>query len=452
MQVTQLWFYLVVILSSLYDRRTGGSLVVERQMEDVVKFISDIQQFLSNKDTSRSRSLLTDHVPCANDQIRGFLGSCRNVISIGDRRKQSAIHGLKALLAKKKLKQKAPFMRKPAVSTKLPVTVTEYSTTATTSHDTDINLSTLLLSPTTTETIFKEYGDNLQKKNISNSIIPSTTDLPTSTEIFLSSTEISQTSQPSSISLTVDETLSSVPVPVTVSVTDFPLTISSPPPVDESQNQIVIGQSNIELDDVEEDAQSENEPEALSPILDFIYKVAESIFPSTHKDGDVTELVSKTNNDTPVIVPNDIDDIKTATGVSTENAVVEIRQSNSTSLPKNSNNKKSKESQTNLLQDFDSMDMSLVKTMPNDTIDPEYDPTNNGGIESLEPSLQADVYVSLPYDEESEENTEAEYVTVSYISDYDDNDSRDRFKSKEDDSDSFSFEDTTDSNVKISEL
>ena len=418
-------------------------------MEDVVKFISDVQQFLSNKDTSRSRSLLTDHVPCANDQIRGFLGSCRNVISIGDRRKQSAIHGLKALLAKKKLKQKAPFMRKPAVSTKLPVTVTEYSTTATTSHDTDINLSTLHLSPTTTETIFKEYGDNLQKKNISNSIIPST-DLPTSTEIFLSSTEISQTSQPSSISLKVDETLSSVPV--TVSVTEFPLTIPSPPPVDESQNQIVRGQSNIELDDVEEDVPSENEPEALSPILDFIYKVAESIFPSTHKDGDVTELVSKTNNDTPVIVPNDIDDIKTATGVSTENAVVEIRQSNSTSLPKNSNNKKSKESQTNLLQDFDSMEMSLVKTMPNDTIDPEYDPTNNGGIESLEPSLQADVYVSLPYDEEPEENTEAEYVTVSYISDYDDNDSRDRFKSKEDDSDSFSFEDTTDSNVKISEL
>lgn len=442
MQVTQLWLFLIVILSSLYDRRTGGSLVVERQMEDVVKFISDVQQFLSNKDTSRSRSLLTDHVPCANDQIRGFLGSCRNVISIGDRRKQSAIHGLKALLAKKKLKQKAPFMRKPAVSTKLPVTVTEYSTTATTSHDTDINLSTLHLSPTTTETIFKEYGDNLQKKNISNSIIPST-DLPTSTEIFLSSTEISQTSQPSSISLTVDETLSSVPV--TVSVTDFPLTIPSPPPVDESQNQIVRGQSNIELDDVEEDVPSENEPEALSPILDFIYKVAESIFPSTHKDGDVTELVSKTNNDTPVIVPNDIDDIKTATGVSTENAVVEIRQSNSTSLPKNSNNKKSKESQTNLLQDFDSMEMSLVKTMSNDTIDPEYDPTNNGGIESLEPSLQADVYVSLPYDEEPEENTEAEYVTVSYISDYNNNDSRD-------DSDSFSFEDTTDSNVKISEL
>lgn len=442
MQVTQLWFYLVVILSSLYDRRTGGSLVVERQMEDVVKFISDVQQFLSNKDTSRSRSLLTDHVPCANDQIRGFLGSCRNVISIGDRRKQSAIHGLKALLAKKKLKQKAPFMRKPAATTQLPVTVTEYSTTATTSHDTDINLSTLHLSPITSETIFKEYGNNLQKKNITNSIIPST-DLPTSTEIFLSSTEISQTSQPSSISFTVDETLSSVPV--TVSVTDFPLTIPSPPPVDESQNQIVRGQSNIELDDVP----SENEPEALSPILDFIYKVAESIFPSTHKDGDVTELVSKTNNDTPVIVPNDIDDIKTATGVLTENAVVEIKQSNSTSLPKNFNNKKSKESQTNLLQGFDIMDMSLVKTMPNDTIDPEYDPTNNGGIESLEPSLQADVYVSLPYDEEPEENTEAEYVTVSYISDYDDNDSRDRFKSKEDDSDSFSFEDTT---VKISEL
>ena len=130
--------------------------------------------------------------------------------------------------------------------------------------------------------------------NISNSIIPST-GLPTSTEIFLSSTEISQTSQPSSISLKVDETLSSVPV--TVSVTDFPLTIPSPPPVDEFQNQIVRGQSNIELDDVEEDVPSENEPEALSPILDFIYKVAESIFPSTHKDGDVTELVSKTNKD-----------------------------------------------------------------------------------------------------------------------------------------------------------
>ena len=76
-------------------------------MEDVVQFISDVQQFLSNKDTSRSRSLLTEHIPCAKNQIRGILGSCRNVINIGDRRKPSAIHSLKALLAKKKLKLKS---------------------------------------------------------------------------------------------------------------------------------------------------------------------------------------------------------------------------------------------------------------------------------------------------------------------------------------------------------
>ena len=90
----------VFSLSSLrVPGRTEG-----QQMREVVRFIAEVQDFLSRRGLplEKSRSLIGGHIPCAANTIRGLLGSCRQHV-IG-KRKHSALHGLKALIAMRKKK------------------------------------------------------------------------------------------------------------------------------------------------------------------------------------------------------------------------------------------------------------------------------------------------------------------------------------------------------------
>ena len=47
------------------------------KISDVLSFVSQIEEYLSRQERNLSRSLLVDHVPCANSLARGLLGKCR---------------------------------------------------------------------------------------------------------------------------------------------------------------------------------------------------------------------------------------------------------------------------------------------------------------------------------------------------------------------------------------
>ena len=86
---------------SLSSIRAPGSREGQ-QMREVVRFIAEVQDFLSRRGLplEKSRSLIGGKIPCAANTIRGLLGSCRQHV-IG-KRKHSALHGLKALIARKR--------------------------------------------------------------------------------------------------------------------------------------------------------------------------------------------------------------------------------------------------------------------------------------------------------------------------------------------------------------
>ena len=88
-------------LLSLSSIRAPGSREGQ-QMREVVRFIAEVQDFLSRRGLplEKSRSLIGGKIPCAANTIRGLLGSCRQHV-IG-KRKHSALHGLKALIARKR--------------------------------------------------------------------------------------------------------------------------------------------------------------------------------------------------------------------------------------------------------------------------------------------------------------------------------------------------------------
>ena len=90
-----------MIMFSASSIRIPGSRE-DQQIREVVRFIAEVQDFMTRKGLlpEKSRSLIGGHIPCAANTIRGLLGSCRQHKTV--KRKHSALHGLKALLAKRK--------------------------------------------------------------------------------------------------------------------------------------------------------------------------------------------------------------------------------------------------------------------------------------------------------------------------------------------------------------
>ena len=93
----------MVVISS--SRISSPGSRDDQQMREVVRFIAEVQDFMARRGLlpEKSRSLIGGHIPCAANTIRGLLGSCRHHVTV--KRRHSALHGLKALLAKRK-KQK----------------------------------------------------------------------------------------------------------------------------------------------------------------------------------------------------------------------------------------------------------------------------------------------------------------------------------------------------------
>ena len=130
----------VLVLASSNIRTSARD---DPQMREVVRFIAEVQEFMARKEflQEKSRSLIGGHVPCAGHTIRGLLGTCRNHISI-KRRKHSALHGLKALLAKKKKANKVQKqMTDPPTSTTKTDEVTTLSLSEPVTIKTGLNIS-----------------------------------------------------------------------------------------------------------------------------------------------------------------------------------------------------------------------------------------------------------------------------------------------------------------------
>jgi len=70
--------------------------------DDIVRFFSLLEASLTKNNLAMERSLLADHIPCSSDKVKGILGKCRT-----KSKSQSikAIHGLRALILKKKRKK-----------------------------------------------------------------------------------------------------------------------------------------------------------------------------------------------------------------------------------------------------------------------------------------------------------------------------------------------------------
>lgn len=69
----------------------------------VAQFLSDVEYYLSRQERTLSRSLLgPGYVPCGDLLVRGVLGKCRSYKRLSNNKKVLAIHGLSALVAKRK--------------------------------------------------------------------------------------------------------------------------------------------------------------------------------------------------------------------------------------------------------------------------------------------------------------------------------------------------------------
>lgn len=69
----------------------------DTQIDNIVRFISDVQLYQINRENSRSRSLL--FLPCSLDKVRGLKGVCRN---LNKQRLPNTLYRLNQFLAKRK--------------------------------------------------------------------------------------------------------------------------------------------------------------------------------------------------------------------------------------------------------------------------------------------------------------------------------------------------------------
>ena len=70
------WLLILVLVVHVSDTRVTRSWprgYEDAQLSSVVSFINNVQQYLVrvSKEEARSRSLLSDHIPCAKNMIRG---------------------------------------------------------------------------------------------------------------------------------------------------------------------------------------------------------------------------------------------------------------------------------------------------------------------------------------------------------------------------------------------
>ena len=100
MSLTVLLTFLTVLLSSAggYD---GPRYAQRKQINGVVRFISDIQLYQSKKENSRSRSIFFQ--PCPPGKVRGLRGKCRTAHK---QKIPNALHRLNQFLKKRKKYEK----------------------------------------------------------------------------------------------------------------------------------------------------------------------------------------------------------------------------------------------------------------------------------------------------------------------------------------------------------
>ena len=118
----------VTLLLTTGKGHVHRTVVIHRSMLD--NAVSQVQQYLDTREGEeelRSRSLLTDHIPCANNKVRGVLGVCRNFVQTSNKRKTSLLQALKALK-----KKKHKFYEPKTTTTDATTSVTSTATTTAT--------------------------------------------------------------------------------------------------------------------------------------------------------------------------------------------------------------------------------------------------------------------------------------------------------------------------------
>jgi len=102
-----------VLVLSLLSWCQGGVLPDRTSQNNIIRtgqvsqFLAEVKDYLSRQERTLSRSLLgADHVPCADSLVRGVLGKCRDYKALSNKKNILAIHGLNALIAKRKKAEK----------------------------------------------------------------------------------------------------------------------------------------------------------------------------------------------------------------------------------------------------------------------------------------------------------------------------------------------------------